>query len=277
MFDVESFLDISLTECAKDFIKRFKEKGPKSQSTPVIASACPGTWVQHIYSYFVNVKRVSLLGWVCYAEKTHGEWILPYVSEIKSPQQIAGMLIKDVLPSKLETSPSRLAVVAVMPCFDKKLEASRSDFTRGEPEAHDVDMVLTPVELEQMLEEISMNFADLEPSHVDKLTESVDTEWIIPTGSGSGGYAEHIFRYTVRELYGTEVAEVNFQSAKNSDMKEAVYEHNGEPVLRVAIANGFRNIQNLVQKMKRKKCTYDYVEVMACPSGNRVIFLVKFN
>ena len=33
------------------------------------------------------------------------------------------------------------------------------------------------------------------------------------------------------------------------------------------MANGFRNIQNLVQKMKRKRCTYDFVEVMACPSG----------
>ena len=32
-------------------------------------------------------------------------------------------------------------------------------------------------------------------------------------------------------------------------------------------AYGFRNIQNLVQKMKRKRCDYDFVEVMACPGG----------
>jgi len=44
-------------------------------------------------------------------------------------------------------------------------------------------------------------------------------------------------------------------------------EKNGEVVLRFAVANGFRNIQNLVLKMKRKKCQYDYVEVMACPGG----------
>lgn len=50
-------------------------------------------------------------------------------------------------------------------------------------------------------------------------------------------------------------------------MREAVLEQNGQTVLRVAIANGFRNIQNLVQKLKRSKCLYDYVEVMACPSG----------
>ena len=42
---------------------------------------------------------------------------------------------------------------------------------------------------------------------------------------------------------------------------------NGEVVLKFAAAYGFRNIQNLVQKMKRGKCPYQFVEVMACPSG----------
>lgn len=37
--------------------------------------------------------------------------------------------------------------------------------------------------------------------------------------------------------------------------------------MKVAQAYGFRNIQNLVQKMKRKRCDYDFVEVMACPGG----------
>ena len=35
----------------------------------------------------------------------------------------------------------------------------------------------------------------------------------------------------------------------------------------MALAYGFRNIQNIVQKIKRKKCPYDFVEIMACPSG----------
>ena len=38
-------------------------------------------------------------------------------------------------------------------------------------------------------------------------------------------------------------------------------------MLKFAAAHGFRNIQNLVQKMKRGKSSYHYVEVMACPSG----------
>lgn len=58
---------------------------------------------------------------------------------------------------------------------------------------------------------------------------------------------------------------------RNVDMKEATLEIDGIVVLRFAIANGFRNIQNLVQKLKSKRCSYDYVEVMACPSG-KILF-----
>ena len=54
---------------------------------------------------------------------------------------------------------------------------------------------------------------------------------------------------------------------KNSDFQELCLSQDGQVKLSFAIANGFRNIQNLVQKMKRKRCQYHFVEVMACPSG----------
>jgi hypothetical protein len=44
-------------------------------------------------------------------------------------------------------------------------------------------------------------------------------------------------------------------------------ERDGVVVLRFAATYGFRNIQNLVQKLKRGKSPYHFVEVMACPSG----------
>lgn len=42
---------------------------------------------------------------------------------------------------------------------------------------------------------------------------------------------------------------------------------NDKVLITAAKCYGFRNIQNLVQKLKRGKCTYNFVEVMACPSG----------
>ncbi|CAI7836982.1 unnamed protein product [Closterium sp. NIES-53] len=75
---------------------------------PVLASACPG--------------------WVCYAEKAHGEYILPHMSRVKSAQQTMGALLKRFYASRLNTTPEQLYHVAVMPCYDKKLEAARDDF-----------------------------------------------------------------------------------------------------------------------------------------------------
>ena len=86
-------------------------------------------------------------------------------------------------------------------------------------------------------------------------------------GSGSGGFTENIFVHAVKELFGEEVQEIQYKTLKNADFQEINYEQNGEIKLSFAIANGFRNIQNLVQKMKRKRCNYNFVEVMACPSG----------
>ena len=54
---------------------------------------------------------------------------------------------------------------------------------------------------------------------------------------------------------------------RNQDFQEVVLEVEDKPVLKFALAYGFRNIQNIVQKVKRGKCSYHFVEVMACPSG----------
>lgn len=87
------------------------------------------------------------------------------------------------------------------------------------------------------------------------------------SGSGSGGYADFILRYAAKQLFDQEIATVEFRSLRNPDFQEAILRKDGETLLTFAIANGFRNIQNLVQKLKRGKCPYDYVEVMACPCG----------
>lgn len=38
-------------------------------------------------------------------------------------------------------------------------------------------------------------------------------------------------------------------------------------MLTVAFVYGFKNIQNLIRKMKTGSTGYDFVEIMACPSG----------
>lgn len=100
--------DLVLLECQKEFLEK-KQAG----NTPVLVSACPG--------------------WVCYAEKTHGSWLLPYLSTVKSAQQLAGSLLKKVGKPMYH--------ITFMSCYDRKLEASRPDFAQDETK--DVDCVLT--------------------------------------------------------------------------------------------------------------------------------------
>ena len=84
-----------------------------------------------------------LSGWVCYAEKTHGHYILPHIATTKSPQQIMGSLVKDHLASQLGVTPDKVFHVTVMPCYDKKLEASREDFYSDLYRTRDVDCVIS--------------------------------------------------------------------------------------------------------------------------------------
>lgn len=239
--------DFSLLESQREFIHRFNNQATKG-SLPMLASACPG--------------------WVCYAEKTHGSYILPYISTTKSPQQIMGSLVKDHLAQSLHLTPDRIYHVTVMPCYDKKLEASRDDFYSDVYSTRDVDCVITSGEVDAMLSKEQVSLSDIEPQAYDTIFPFSESASVVShVGGGSGGFLEHILRYAAAELYGKELGELQYKTLKNKDFKEVTLECDGQPALRFALAYGFRNIQNLVQKIKRGKSPYHFVEVMACPAG----------
>ena len=75
VFDTTFAREIALREHAREFFER-KERASAAGALPMLASACPG--------------------WVCYAEKTHGE-MLPFIAATKSPQQVMGTLVKEWL------------------------------------------------------------------------------------------------------------------------------------------------------------------------------------
>jgi iron only hydrogenase large subunit-like protein len=84
---------------------------------------------------------------VCYAEKTSPQ-ALPYIGTGKSAQQVIGSIIKHPMGSRhLDTGGADVYHVAVMPCFDKKLEATRRDFFHEDLNVNEVDLVLSTVEL----------------------------------------------------------------------------------------------------------------------------------
>lgn len=55
-----------------------------------------------------------------------------------------GSLVKYHLAETMDLLPEQVYHVTVMPCYDKKLEASREDFYNYERKFRDVDCVITP-------------------------------------------------------------------------------------------------------------------------------------
>ena len=178
-----------------------------------------------------------------------------------------GSVVKALMPGRAGVERTRVYHATLMPCFDKKLEASREDFTDSETGDKEVDCVITTLEIEELLEQKQIRLSQCEPSKLDTLSPGEDGLVRANTGSGSGGYSDHLFRYLARHEFNQELETLSYKVMKNTDFREVTLERDGKAVLKFAIANGFRNIQNLVQKLKRKRCDYDFVEILACPSG----------
>lgn len=250
-FDINFARDLSLFEQAHEFVARFKE----NKDIPVIASACPG--------------------WICYAEKSLGDLALPHISTTKSPQQVMGTLVKKFLPNIIKEQhpdsnvlPSDIYHITLMPCFDKKLEASRKDFYNEVYKTNDVDLVLTSAEIPNLLEEIQVDFMSLDMTPIESLFNNIAPDGNIYGQDGvSGGFAEYIFKYTSKYIFGEIVGNIEMKTLRNNDFKEFTLVVDNKEVLKFATAYGFRNIQNIVRQLKQKRCKYHYIEIMACPSG----------
>lgn len=276
-----------------------QETNASTPARPILAASCPG--------------------WVCYAEKTHPH-VLPHLSRVKSPQALAGTLVKTSLAAALDISPDRVWHCAVMPCFDKKLEASREELTdevwarsglpgRG---VRDVDCVITSKEVLMLAESRGLDFFKLsreaarpvmqpfpdatlqkflfrqDPSELPQISpSSTSSSQKTPLAAGSsGGLLYHILQSRAAQTPG---AEIQIIKGRNADVVEYVVSVAGEPVFKAARYYGFRNIQNLVRRLKPARPSkmpggkpfgsarrpvgksasleYSYVEVMACPGG----------
>jgi iron only hydrogenase large subunit-like protein len=250
---------------------------------PILTSSCPG--------------------WVCYAEKTHPH-VLPHLSKIKSPQALTGTLLKSVISRTVGIPPHRIWHLAVMPCFDKKLEASRGELTNAAwtseavqgPSVRDVDCVITSKEVLMLTESRKISFFDLSrapPAQPqlpipdarihDFLFPRARRKKSNPAGGTSGGQLLHVLEDVCARNPGSRIVS---SRGRNADVMDfAVESSSGEPLFRAARYYGFRNIQNLVRRLKPARQSrmpgarvlastkktggleYAYVEVMACPGG----------
>nr|XP_006132457.1 nuclear prelamin A recognition factor [Pelodiscus sinensis] len=248
VFDTTIAADFSILESQKEFIQRYRQQNQEEHALPMFASACPG--------------------WIRYAERVLTSSVTPHICTAKSPQQIMGSLVKGYFARQQNLSPDKIFHIIVAPCYDKKLEALREDFYISLYNSQDVDCVLTSGEIVQIMEQKNISMKEVAEVAVDSLFGEIKEEDIVRhDGRRSDGYLEHIFKHAAKELFDMDVKEITYKTLKNKDFQEVTLEKDGETVLRFAAAYGFRNIQNVVLKLKKGKFLYHFVEVLACPGG----------
>ena len=239
IFDTDFAADLTIMEEANELLDRIKNNGP----LPMFTSCSPG--------------------WIKYCEHNFPE-LLPNLSSCKSPMQMEGAVIKTYWAEKAGVDPSKIVVVAVMPCTSKKFEASRPEMELGG--LRTVDVSITTRELARMIKSAGIQFAQLPDEEVfDELV--AESTGAAPIFGATGGVMEAALRTAADVLEGRSIENVEYKALRGIEgIKEAEVTLGGVN-LKVAIANSTGAAKELIKRIKAGDASYAFVEVMACPGG----------
>ncbi len=243
VFDTNTAADFTIMEEANEFIQRVTNNGV----LPMITSCSPG--------------------WVRFAEKNYSE-LLGHLSTCKSPHQMFGALIKSYFAEKYNIDKNKIVTVSVMPCIAKKYEASREEMEVDG--LRDVDFVITTRELSRMIRQANIDFIHLEDSNFDNpMGEASGAGAIFGT---TGGVMEAALRTAADTLENKDLKEIEYKSVRGeAGTKEATLNIAGKEI-NVAVVSGLANARKIMNQIQednkeKKKCKYDFIEIMACPGG----------
>lgn len=238
VFDTDFAADLTIMEEAHEFLDRVQNGGV----LPLITSCSPG-WVKYCEHYFPDMTE--------------------NLSSCKSPQQMFGATAKTYYAEKMGIDPKDIIMVSIMPCTAKKFEVGRDD--QDASGYADVDISLTVRELARMIERAGINFTSLPD-------EEFDSPLGMSTGAGvifgaTGGVMEAALRTAVETLTGEELKSLDFKEVRGVDgIKEATYNVAGMDV-KVAVASGLKNANELLSKVQSGEAEYHFIEIMGCPGG----------
>ena len=238
VFDTDFGADLTIVEEATELLERMNNNG----KLPMITSCSPG-WVRFCEYYYPEM--------------------LENLSTCKSPQQMTGALIKTWFAKKEGIDPKNIFVVGIMPCTAKKVENLRGPFAiEG---IQDVDVSLTTREFARMISRAGIYFRHLPDEEFDPtLGESTGAGAIFGT---TGGVMEAALRTASEWITGESQERVEFEEVRGlNGIKEATYKI-GDKTLRVALASGTGNADELMKKIKSGEAEYDFIEIMGCPGG----------
>ncbi|HER08969.1 MAG TPA: 4Fe-4S dicluster domain-containing protein [Bacteroides sp.] len=239
-FVVESSLgaDVMIMEQAAIFQERKGQEKPY----PLITSSCPA--------------------WVQFCEMNFPE-LLPFLSPLRSPAQITGILMKERFAGQLMHGKKRVISVLVTSCTAAKREAKSGEMTpQGIPV---IDFVLTTRELAKM---IRLSGLDLEKLQSGETEAPVMIHgYAGKLTAAAGGEAECLTRSIYRQETGSEMDPSKLQRFRiHKSYREATVK-TGKGSLRIGAVNGLAEAVRLLEEIRAGRTQLDLLEVMACPDG----------
>ncbi len=250
VFDTTFSADLTIIEEANELIGRIKKKARGERvELPMFTSCCPS--------------------WVLYVEKYYPE-LIPNLSSCRSPQGMLSSMIKTYYAEKKKILPENIVNVSLMPCTSKKYEAQREELRNGKNQ--DTDIVITANEFIRMVKRKGIDFVNLKDGKFNN-TLGLSSGAGVIFGS-TGGVLEAALRTAYEQITCNELGQVDFKEVRGNEgireLKITISKTkclNQETTIKVAVAHEIRNAKKIVEMIKTGECDYDFVEIMACPSG----------
>ena len=239
VFDTDFAADLTIVEEANELVERIKNGG----TLPMITSCSPG-WVKFCEYYYPDM--------------------INHLSTCKSPQQMAGAVIKTYYANKMGIDPKDIVSVSVMPCTAKKFEIGREDQSAaGVP---DVDIAITTRELGRMIDRAGIKFTALPDEEFDSPLGE-DTGAAVIFGA-TGGVMEAALRTANDWLTGKDNTDVDFTAVRGTmGLKQATVNINGSDI-KVAVASGAAAAKCVMDQLKAgNPAGWTFIEIMGCPGG----------
>ena len=229
VFDTGFAADLTIMEEGTELVERIKNGGVLPMFT-----SCSPAWIQYV--------------------ELHRPDLIPHLSTCKSPQQMAGALIREIYPKYAGLgADKRLVVVSLMPCTAKKFEAQ---------DLGDVDYVLTTRELAALWGRFGVDFS----TFTDRAP--LDPPFAEATGAarlfgGTGGVMEAAVR-TAATLLGGAAPTGPLTEARGLDGFKCFNVDVNGITLNLGVINGLGRLRST---LPTALAGMHFVEVMSCPGG----------
>lgn len=245
VFDTSLAADLTIMEEGTELLHGLGGTAPDERGItwPMFTSCCPA-WVRRVKD--------------CYPD------VLGHLSTAKSPMMMLGAVIKTWFAQKQNLDPAKIYSVALMPCTAKKHEVKLP--MEANPGIPDMDGSLTTRELIRWVRSANIDVASLEPAPLDNpLGEYTGAGVIFGTTGG-------VMEAALRTAYFVATGQLpppdgfEFVQSPHGCWVEATFAL-GDAAVRCAVAHGLSNADSLLDAIRNGVVEYDFVEIMACPSG----------